>query len=133
MSDTIYAAKFEQTIIHQHLHLQRESQSHATVILCTRCLPPFIYNVIIINNRVILFHAYVILADFFLNTYGEYQSAKTTTSVVGLWSSIKFISIQPYSRRENVFINSKDLCGRVYSRSLTSDHKPTTDVVVFAL
>jgi hypothetical protein len=24
----MYAAKFEQTIIHQHLHLQRESQSH---------------------------------------------------------------------------------------------------------
>jgi hypothetical protein len=26
---TIYAAKFEQTIIHQHVHLRRESQSHA--------------------------------------------------------------------------------------------------------
>ena len=24
-----YAAKFEQTIIHQHVHLRRESQSHA--------------------------------------------------------------------------------------------------------
>ena len=29
MSHTIYAAKFEQTIIHQHVHLRRESQSHA--------------------------------------------------------------------------------------------------------
>ena len=29
MSHTIYAAKFEQTIIHQHVHLPRESQSHA--------------------------------------------------------------------------------------------------------
>jgi hypothetical protein len=28
MSHTIYAAKFEQTIIHQHVHLRRESQSH---------------------------------------------------------------------------------------------------------
>jgi hypothetical protein len=26
---TIYAAKFEQTIIHQHVHLRRENQSHA--------------------------------------------------------------------------------------------------------
>jgi hypothetical protein len=29
MSHTIYAAKFEQTIIHQHVHLRRESLSHA--------------------------------------------------------------------------------------------------------
>ena len=28
MSHTIYAAKFEQTIIHQHVNLRRESQSH---------------------------------------------------------------------------------------------------------
>ena len=28
MSHAIYAAKFEQTIIHQHVHLRRESQSH---------------------------------------------------------------------------------------------------------
>jgi hypothetical protein len=29
MLHTIYATKFEQTIIHQHAHLRRESQSHA--------------------------------------------------------------------------------------------------------
>jgi hypothetical protein len=29
MSHTMYAAKFEQTIIHQHVHLRRESRSHA--------------------------------------------------------------------------------------------------------
>ena len=29
MSHTIYAAKFDQAIIHQHVHLRRESQSHA--------------------------------------------------------------------------------------------------------
>ena len=29
MSHTSYAAKFEQTIIHQHVHLRRKSQSHA--------------------------------------------------------------------------------------------------------
>jgi len=28
MSHTIYAAKIEQTIIHQHVLLRRESQSH---------------------------------------------------------------------------------------------------------
>ena len=31
MSHTIYAAKFEQTIIPKHVHLRRESQSHAPV------------------------------------------------------------------------------------------------------
>jgi len=29
MSHTIYAAKFEKTIIHQHVHLRRKSQSHS--------------------------------------------------------------------------------------------------------
>jgi hypothetical protein len=29
MSHTIYDAKFEQTIIHQHIHLRRKSQSHS--------------------------------------------------------------------------------------------------------
>jgi hypothetical protein len=29
MSHTISAANFEQTIIHQHVHLRRESKSHA--------------------------------------------------------------------------------------------------------
>ena len=29
MSHTIYAAKFEPMIIHQHVHLRQESQSHA--------------------------------------------------------------------------------------------------------
>jgi len=28
-SHTIYAAKFEQTTIHQHVHLRRKSQSHS--------------------------------------------------------------------------------------------------------
>ena len=28
MLHTIYVAKFEQTIMHQHAHLRRESQSH---------------------------------------------------------------------------------------------------------
>ena len=39
MSHTIYAAKFEQTIIHQHLHLRRESQSHASVHVPMRLYP----------------------------------------------------------------------------------------------
>ena len=33
MSHTIYAAKFEQTITHQHVLLRQESQSH---VLCNR-------------------------------------------------------------------------------------------------
>ena len=31
--DRIYAAKFEQTIIHQDVHLRRESRSHVHVLL----------------------------------------------------------------------------------------------------
>jgi len=33
MSHTIYAANFEQTIIQQHVHLRRESQSHVLMRL----------------------------------------------------------------------------------------------------
>ena len=36
MSHTIYAAKFEHTIIHQHVHLRRESQPHATAHVLMR-------------------------------------------------------------------------------------------------
>jgi hypothetical protein len=39
MSHTIYAAKFEQTIIHQHVHLRRESQSHASAHVPMRLYP----------------------------------------------------------------------------------------------
>jgi hypothetical protein len=39
MSHTIYAAKFEQTIIHQHVHLRRVSQSHAAAHVLMRLYP----------------------------------------------------------------------------------------------
>jgi hypothetical protein len=39
MSHTIYAAKFEQTIIHQHVHLPRESQSRAPAHVLMRLYP----------------------------------------------------------------------------------------------
>jgi hypothetical protein len=39
MSRTIYAAKFEQTIIHQHVYLRRESQSHAPAHVIMRLYP----------------------------------------------------------------------------------------------
>ena len=39
MSHTIYAAKFEKTIIHQHVHLRRESQSHALAHVLMRIYP----------------------------------------------------------------------------------------------
>jgi len=39
MSHTIYAAKFEQTIIHQHVHLGRESQSHEPAHVLMRLYP----------------------------------------------------------------------------------------------
>jgi hypothetical protein len=42
MSHTIYVAKFEQTIIHQHVHLRREIQSHAPANVLMR-LYPIIY------------------------------------------------------------------------------------------
>ena len=39
MSHTIYAAKFEQTILYQHVHLRRESQSHAPPHVLMRLYP----------------------------------------------------------------------------------------------
>ena len=39
MSHTIYAAKYEQTLIHQHVHLQREIQSQAPVHVLMRLYP----------------------------------------------------------------------------------------------
>jgi hypothetical protein len=36
---TIYAAKFEQTIIHQHLHLRRENQSQEPAHVQMRLYP----------------------------------------------------------------------------------------------
>ena len=39
MSHTIYGAKYEQTIIHQHVHLRRKSQSHAPAYVLMRLYP----------------------------------------------------------------------------------------------
>ena len=39
MSHTIYAAKFEQTIIHQHVHLRWKSQLHALAHMLMRLYP----------------------------------------------------------------------------------------------
>ena len=39
MSHTMYTAKFEQTIIHQHVHLRRESQLHAPAHVLVRLYP----------------------------------------------------------------------------------------------
>jgi len=39
MSHTIYADKFEQTIIHKHVHLRRESQSHEPAHVLMRLYP----------------------------------------------------------------------------------------------
>ena len=39
MSHTIYDAKFEQMIIHQHVHLRQESQSHAPAHVLMRIYP----------------------------------------------------------------------------------------------
>jgi hypothetical protein len=39
MSNTIYAAKFEPTIIYQHVHLRRESQSHEPADVLMRLYP----------------------------------------------------------------------------------------------
>ena len=39
MSYRIYAAKFEQTISHHHVHLRRKSQSHAPAHVLMRLYP----------------------------------------------------------------------------------------------
>jgi hypothetical protein len=44
MSHTIYAAKFEKTIIHQHVHLRRENQSHAHVLMRVYPIDKIVYK-----------------------------------------------------------------------------------------
>jgi hypothetical protein len=63
MSHTIYAAKFEQTIIHQHVHLRRKSQSHAPAHV-----PMRLYRIDI--NRSFVFHwQHQLCATFSPNVY----------------------------------------------------------------
>jgi hypothetical protein len=68
MSHTIYAAKFEQTIIHQHVHLRWESQSHASAHVLMRLYPidkshpdlhPPLLNKYIINSNMTSFFRFV--------------------------------------------------------------------------
>ena len=70
MSHTIYAAKFEQTIIHQHVLLQWDSQSHihlrqkvshidgasVTIILCLHVL--IARYILLILDMLIIFSEY---------------------------------------------------------------------------
>jgi hypothetical protein len=70
MSHTIYAAKFEQTIIHQHVLLRRESQPHilynwkvsridktsVTIILCLHVL--IARRMLLILDMLIIFSEY---------------------------------------------------------------------------
>ena len=68
MSHTINAAKFEQTIIHQHVHLRRESQSDillrvsridgasVTIILCLHLL--IARRILLILDMLIIFSEY---------------------------------------------------------------------------
>ena len=49
MSYTIYAAKFKQAIIHQQVHLRRESQSHELAHVLMRLYP--------IDNRSFVYKA----------------------------------------------------------------------------
>ena len=67
MSHTIYAAKFEQTIIHQHVHLRRESQSHALAHVLMRLYPSI--------NRTFVYkakkgHRVRISNKWFINLFG---------------------------------------------------------------
>ena len=43
MSHTIYAAKFEQMIIHQHVYLRQECQSHASA--CANEITKYVYPI----------------------------------------------------------------------------------------
>ena len=51
MSHTIDAAKFEKTIIHQHVHLRRESQSYAPAHVLMRLFP--------IDNSLVCLHTFL--------------------------------------------------------------------------
>jgi hypothetical protein len=76
MSHTIYAAKFEQTIIHQHVLLRRESQPHilyngkvsridrasVTIILCLHVL--IARRILLILDMLIIFSEYRCLKQY---------------------------------------------------------------------
>jgi hypothetical protein len=62
MSHTIYDAKFEQTLIHQHTHLRRESQSHAPAHVLMRLYPidkSLVFNYLIYNYNMTSFFRFI--------------------------------------------------------------------------
>jgi hypothetical protein len=70
MSHTIYAAKFEQTIIHQHVHLWRKSQSHAPAHVLMRLYPidnslvcAMVFNAICSNISVISWQSVLLVEE----------------------------------------------------------------------
>ena len=81
MSHTIYAAKFEQTIIHQHVHLWRESQSHEPAHVLMR-LYPIDKSLVCLQSerRTSIFDK----SDFFLRSHlhGQISNMAVITSII---------------------------------------------------
>ena len=59
MSHTIYAAKFEQTIIYQHVHLQREIQSHEAAHVLMRLYRRSIARLFTKRKKVVMLESYL--------------------------------------------------------------------------
>ena len=83
MSHTIYAAKFEQTLIHQHVHLRRESQSRILLrresqshILLRRVSQSYTIDgasvTIILCLHVLIAHCILFILDMFI-IFSEYR------------------------------------------------------------
>ena len=99
MSHTIYAAKFEQTIIHQHVHLRWESQSHAPAhvlnkgnnkIIELRTILQWDYTQSV--NRSFVYKAkewrHVRIRNINYNLY------KTMTPLISMWAEMQITSLR---------------------------------------
>ena len=69
MSHTIYAAKFEQTIIHQHVHLRRESQSHEAAHVLIRLYQQSIARLFTKRKKDVMLEFILILFEILSDMY----------------------------------------------------------------
>jgi hypothetical protein len=111
----IYAAKFEQTIIHQHVHLQRESQSHAPAHVLMR-LYPIGKSVVCLQSERRMFNCHIPLIIWLKGTTDKNKCTETFCSIwVG--RKVYYAEYALYSKRSPMgegFLYSKSSGGLIY-------------------
>jgi hypothetical protein len=78
MRHTIYAAKFEQTIIHQHVHLRRESQSHEAVHVLMRLYRRLIAR-LFTKRKKDVYLEFVIIQEVQFASFSSYRQCQVDT------------------------------------------------------